>query len=173
MKLPTSTRARHGAVAVLCMGLLSFGYYLQFFQGQDPCPLCIFQRVAYMAVTVIALAAVVVNPVASGRLAAGAALFLAAAIGGGIAGRQVWLQHLPPDRVPECGPGLDYILEVFPLSDALGMVFTGSGECAEVSWRFLFLSIAEWSLIWFAVIAVVAVLECRAAFNHRNAGGPP
>lgn len=170
MNLPTSARARHGAVAALCIGLLSIGYYLQFFHGQEPCPLCIFQRVGYLAVTVIALAAVVMNPAAMGRLAAGATLFLAAAVGGAIAGRQVWLQHLPPDQVPECGPGLDYMLDAFPLSDTLRMVFTGSGECAEVSWRFLFLSIAEWSLIWFTVIAVVAVAECLAAWKHVPAG---
>ncbi len=155
-------------VAALCIGLLGFGYYLQFFQGQEPCPLCIFQRVAYLAVTVVALTAVVSNPARIGRFAAGVALLLAAGTGGAIAGRQVWLQHLPTEKVPECGPGLDYMLDAFPLSDALRMVFTGSGECAEVTWRFLFLSIAEWSLLWFMVIAVVAILECRAAVAHSD-----
>ena len=76
-----------------------------------------------------------------------------------IAGRQVWLQHLPPELVPECGPGLDYMLNVFPLSDAIKMVLTGSGECAEVKWRFITLSIAEWSLIMFVGISIVTLIS--------------
>ena len=88
-------------------------------------------------------------------------LAIAALAGAGIAGRQVWLQHLPADQVPECGPGLDYMLEAFPLTDALKMIFSGSGECAEVHWRFIGLSIAEWSLVWFILFFIAAVLAIR------------
>ena len=78
-----------------------------------------------------------------------------------IASRQVWLQHLPPELVPECGPGLDYMLNVFPFTDAIKMALTGSGECAEVKWRFIGLSIAEWSLIMFAGITIVTILSAH------------
>lgn len=84
------------------------------------------------------------------------------ALAGGItvAGRHLWLQSLPPDRVPECGPGLDYILDNFPLGDALGLIFKGSGECAKVDWSFLGLSMPAWLLLIFAVMFAV----CLARF---------
>ena len=82
-----------------------------------------------------------------------------AALGGGVtAGRQVWLQHLPKDQVPQCGPDLYYMIDNFPLTKMLGLLFKGSGQCAEVTWRFLGLSIAEWSLLWFGVILAAALL---------------
>jgi disulfide bond formation protein DsbB len=161
---PVDHLARHPrhlyiAIALLCAALLGYGYWLQFGDGLEPCPLCIFQRLCYMAVGAIAVIGAVHGPAATWRRLYSGALFLAAAIGAAIAGRQVWLQHLPPDQVPECGPGLDYMLDVFPLSDALRMAFTGSGECAQVDWAFLSLSIAEWSLFWFVAVAAAAALH--------------
>lgn len=141
---------------LVCMALLAFGYYLQFVQGLDPCPLCILQRVAYLAVGIICLAGFFHGSVT--RVYAALALVCTLA-GAGIAGRQVWLQHLPPGRVPECGPGLDFILQAFPLFDALTLIFTGSGECAETVWTFLSLSIAEWSLFWFTTFSVMFVYQ--------------
>ena len=76
----------------------------------------------------------------------------------GQTGRQTWLQHLPPDQVPECGPGLDYMLEVFPFQEAISMILKGSGECAEVQWTFLSLSIAEWSLVCFSAIIIATIV---------------
>jgi len=90
-------------------------------------------------------------------------LFVMAAMGAAIAGRQVWLQHLPPDKVPACGPGLEYMLEQFPLADALRKIFAGSGECAEATWRFLGLSIAEWSLLWLVLLGALAVYAATRA----------
>jgi disulfide bond formation protein DsbB len=84
----------------------------------------------------------------------GVLIALSALAGAAIATRHVWLQHLPPDKVPECGPGLDYMLEVFPLSETLRKVFTGSGECAEVNWQFLGLSMPAWALLCFIGLAV-------------------
>jgi disulfide bond formation protein DsbB len=77
--------------------------------------------------------------------------------GAGVAARQVWLQHLPAAQVPACGPDLFYMLENFPLGRTIEKLFTGSGQCAEVKWRFLGLSIAEWSLAWFLALALYAL----------------
>lgn len=142
-----------------CAGLLGFGYYLQFVVGLEPCPLCIFQRVAYMAVIAIALAGCIHNPRNLGLRIYSGLILISSLAGAGIAGRQVYLQHLPADKLPECGPGLDYMLEVFPLSETLKMVFTGSGECAEVQWSFLTLSIAEWSLVCFLFISIITIIH--------------
>lgn len=146
-------------IALSCASLLGYGYYLQFFQGQEPCPLCIFQRLAYFSVAIIAFAGLVHAPEKIGIRVYSGLITVASMIGAGIAAYQVWLQHLPADKVPECGPGLDYMLEVFSFTETLKMVFTGSGECAEVDWTFLSLSIAEWSLLCFTGLAALAVLH--------------
>jgi disulfide bond formation protein DsbB len=144
-------------IAVTCAALLGFGYYLQYGAGLEPCPLCLLQRIAFFFVLLAGTAAAVHGPGKIGARVYGGLIAAGALIGGGIAARQVWLQHLPPEQVPECSPGLDYLLDAFPLAEALHMVFTGSGECAEVDWTFLSLSIAEWSLAWFVVLAVGAI----------------
>ncbi len=136
--------------ALACAGLLAFGYYLQYFQDQDPCPLCLVQRGFYYALLAIfALAALHGPKRIGGVLYCGAAL-LAALGGTAVAARQVWLQHLPADKVPDCGPDLFFMLKNLPLQRTLEKLFAGSGQCAEVHWKFLGLSIAEWSLVWFA-----------------------
>ena len=154
---PLSPRQWFALAAATCAGLLGFGYYLQFAQGLEPCPLCVLQRLAFMAFGVIALVGVFL---ARGRLATRvlAALgLIAAGLGAGVAGRQVWLQSLPADQVPACGPGLDYMVQNFPLLKTLSMVLRGSGECAENAWQFLGLGIAAWALLWFALLAALSV----------------
>ena len=113
-------------------------------------------------------AGLVHGPGKAGRLAYSGLILVSAVTGAAIAGRQVWLQHLPPEEVPACGPGLDFMLEVFPLADALKMVFTGSGECAEVDWTFLGFSIAEWSLAWFIAFAAAALAHMVQSMKQRK-----
>lgn len=158
-----NTRYYFLSVVLVCLGLLGFGLYLEHVRDMEPCPLCVFQRMAFIGILGIALAATIHGPRHWGRYLYNGLLLVAALIGVGIAARQVWLQHLPADKVPECGPGLDYILEVFPLTEALGMILSGSGECAEVQWQFLGMSIAEWSLLWFLAFAVLALVSIFTA----------
>lgn len=152
------TRLFYLAVFSGCLGLLGFGLYLEHGTGLEPCPLCIFQRIAYIAVMLIALLAAIHHPAGRGRYVYAALSIITAGTGAGIAGRQTWLQHLPADQVPECGPGLEYMLEVFPLAQALELILKGSGECAEVQWTFLGFSIAEWSLVCFSLIILATLI---------------
>ncbi|MEX2517557.1 MAG: disulfide bond formation protein B [Gammaproteobacteria bacterium] len=145
-------------VALICAVLLGSGYYLEFVEGLEPCPLCILQRLAFLALLIVAAIAAIHNPGRTGRWIYAGFATVAALTGAAIAGRQIWLQHLPPDQVPQCGPGLDYMLDVFPLLDALKMILTGSGECAEIDWTFLGLSIAQWSLAWFILLLLAFLL---------------
>ena len=154
-----SNRLFYLVVFLISISLLSYGYYLQFVEGLEPCPLCIFQRVAFIAIIGFAFIGTVHGPQKVGKYVYSGLILVAALVGASIAGRQVWLQHLPADLVPECGPGLDFMLEVFPLGETLKMVFTGSGECAKVDWTFLGFSIAELSLAWFLTFAVASVLH--------------
>ena len=143
---------------VVAIGLLIAAYYFQYVKGLEPCPLCILQRLALMALALALAAALLHNPGPAGRRAYGLVLLLAAGAGEGVAARQVWLQQLPPDQVPACGPGLDYMLEVFPPAKVLSMVLQGSGECAEVAWRLLGLSMAGWMTVVFAAYLLLALL---------------
>ena len=153
--MPLSPRLLFAATALACAGLLAYGYYLQYHDGLEPCPMCIFQRLCFMGVLVVCAIGAIHGPRGVGRLVYGGLTMLAALVGGGIAARQVWLQHLPEDRVPACGPGLEYMLEMYPLADVIRKALRGSGDCALVDWTFLGLSIAEWSLACFTLIVIV------------------
>ena len=155
-------RVSFALLAVVCASFIGYALYLQHVEYQDPCPLCLVQRGFYLIVMLLGIAAAL-HGRAFNRYGWGTAL---AALGGaGAAARQVWLQHLPKDQVPQCGPDLYYMLDHFPLTKMFGMLFQGSGQCAEVTWRFLGLSIAEWSLAWFlAILAIAALFALR---GHR------
>jgi disulfide bond formation protein DsbB len=142
---------------IACAGLMSFALYAQYTMYLDPCPLCVFQRIAVISIGILFLIATLHNPGGWGGRVYALLIGLAAADGAAVAARHLWLQSLPPDEVPTCGPGLDYIMESFPLLDAMGMIFKGSGECAEIHWQFLGLSMPGWTLIWFIGFGVVGV----------------
>ena len=148
-------RVLASTVCLVSVLLLGYGYWLQFVEHLEPCPLCIFQRIAFMALASTGLIAVLHNPSSLGRRLY-AVLGVCFSLGGSlVAARHVWLQSLPPDRVPECGPGLDYLIEVFSFTEMLGKVFTGSGECATIDWSFLYLSMPAWALIWFVLLGTI------------------
>jgi disulfide bond formation protein DsbB len=163
MKLHLTPRLGYLAGFLICGGLILYALYLQYYEYQDPCPLCLLQRVVYIALMVVFLLGALHGPRRIGAIVYSTLLVLVSLIGAGIAGRHVWLQHLPKDKVPECGPGLGYILDRFPLVNALEKIFRGSGECAEAGWRLMGLSIAEWSLVWFVLLGAYAVFVAAAA----------
>lgn len=139
---------------IACAGLMAYALYAEHVLLLAPCPLCVFQRMAVIALGIVFLIAALHNPSGSGRHVYTGLIAVAAGAGIGVAGRHVWLQNLPPDQVPSCGPGFDYIIDSFPLADALKLIFTGSGECASVDWQFLGLSMPTWVVISVTVIGV-------------------
>jgi disulfide bond formation protein DsbB len=155
--IPSSRRSINVVALIFCAALLGYAYYSQFYLGLEPCPLCIFQRVGVMVLTALFLLAALHQAGGWGTRVYAALIGITALAGAVIAARHVWLQHLPPGQVPECGPGLDYMLQAFPLNETLRMVFTGSGECAEVDWAFLGLSMPAWVLISFVLLGVTGL----------------
>lgn len=154
-----SVRGVFASMAGVAAALMAFALYLQEVQGQHPCPLCITQRIFVIGIGVLALLAALHNPARAARRI-WSALILMAAIGGGIvAARHVWIQHLPEDQVPACGPGLGYMFANFPFRQALELLFLGDGNCAEVGWTFLTLSIPEWTLMAFTGFAIAAAAQ--------------
>lgn len=170
--MPLTRRAVNFAAAGVCALLLGYAYYLQHVQGLEPCPLCIFQRVALLGLGIVFLLAALHNPDALGARVYAALIGLVALAGIGVASRHVYIQSLPAGQVPECGATLDFMLEVFPLAEVVRKVLTASGECGVVDWRFLGLSIPAWTLISLAalgVVGVVANLRSDRAIAARGA----
>ena len=148
-----------------CAALIGFAIYSQFQWGLQPCPLCIFQRVGFAALGVVFLVGGLFAPRrAGGRAFWGVLALLAAAVGIGIAGRHVWLTHLPADQVPSCGPPLAFMMEANPFGEVVRKVLTGSGECAKVDWTFLGISMPGWTLAWFVGLGLGALW---AGFRRR------
>lgn len=163
-----SFRAQFLLGFVVCAGLIAFAYHTQYrgVNPLDPCPLCIFQRIAFAALALVFLLGGLHAPDGrGGRRVYGVLGLIAAGIGIAIAGRHVWLTHLPADQVPSCGPPLNFMMEASPLTDVIRKVLTGSGECAKVDWTFLGLSMPAWSLLWFLLLALWAAW---AGFHRRR-----
>lgn len=142
----------------ICVGLLAYAYYLQYVEGREPCPLCIFQRVGLVALGLTFLSMALHDPGRIGRMIYSAVVAVVATAGAGVAARHVWLQHLPPEKIPACGPDLASMMEAWPLQTVIRTVLQGSGECATIDWSFMGISIPGWCLIWFIIMGVVGVI---------------
>ncbi|HET7833114.1 MAG TPA: disulfide bond formation protein B [Gallionella sp.] len=153
-----SNRWLYLAGVLVVSGLFGAALYLQYAMHEEPCPLCMVQRVIFIAILVVFALAVLHGPKRIGERVYAALIVLLSLSGVGVASRHIWLQHLPKDQVPACGPGLDYMLETMPLSNVLKQVMHGSGECAAKGWTFLTLGIPEWSLLCYLALGAWAVV---------------
>jgi disulfide bond formation protein DsbB len=143
-------------IVVAIAGLFGVALYTQYVDGLQPCPLCMTQRGFYVLTGFFALIGALHN---RNRLVYGLLVTAAALGGAAVAGRQVWLQHLPADQVPACGPSLQYMFQTLPMGEVLMKMFKGDGNCAVVDWTLLGLSMAEWSLLCFIGLAVAGLWQ--------------
>lgn len=139
--------------------LLGMGYFLEYFKNLQPCPLCLLQRYAYYLIGISAIIALLPFWQNVVLRIGGFLIGFFSLIGGAIAAKQIWLQHLPKDQVPPCGPSMQVMLQEYhiPLWQVLNKVLQGSGDCAKVDWTFLSFSIAEWSLLCFLVFLMCGI----------------
>lgn len=147
---------------LVCTSLMAFAFFLEYIKGLEPCPLCMSQRIVVITIGVLALIAAMHNPGKIGAKIYGVLLVVVASIGAALSTRQLWLQSLPADEIPACGPGLSYIvenMEYFPMQEVLTMMLSGTGDCAEVQWVFLGLSIPGWTLIVFISIGLLGLFQ--------------
>ena len=154
-------RAAYALGFVVCAALMAWALYLQYGLELEPCPLCVFQRVALIATGVVFLVAAIHNPGRRGATFYAVLTVLAAGTGAALAAWQVWIQGQPKGSVPACGMGLDYMLETLPLTDVISRVLKGSGECAEQGWVFLGLAIPSWTFVFFAAMIAAAIALAR------------
>jgi disulfide bond formation protein DsbB len=135
-----------------CAGLIAYALFVQHGLGLEPCPLCILQRVAVIAMGLLFLLAFLHDPGDRGARVYGVLVDLAALAGIAVAARHMWIIAQPPGAVAECGASLDYMMDVLPLHEVLAKVLTGSGECAKIDWMFLGLNMPTWVLIALVVV---------------------
>lgn len=142
-------RARRGNLLgfLACVGLLGYAYYAQYVMHLEPCPLCIFQRVGVFAIGVAFLLGTIAAARTWGRYVTACLVGLASLVTIGVAGKHLYIQSLPEGSVPSCGASLDFMMQIFSVSEVIKKVLSGSGECARITWRFLGLSMPGWVLI--------------------------
>lgn len=143
---------------LVSFGLVALALYLQQAYNLEPCPMCIFQRIAFMVLGVLFLVAAIHNPQAAAKKVYGALQFITAVVGAGIAARHIWIQANPDKVMSECGAGFDYVYETLPFRDFLNWVFKGTGECSAIDWTFLGLTIPQLSLIAFVGLAIYSII---------------
>lgn len=166
MSLIPAPRPLNLLIVLACLFAMAMVYYLDALLGLEPCPLCLTQRIFVVFCGAVAMLAFMHGPAALGLRLYAALGLLSAGIGGAIAGRHVWLQHLPEDQVPACGPDLMYMIETFPFSQTLELLLMGDGNCADVVWTFLGLSIPEQALIFFVGIMCASLIQLLRPASH-------
>lgn len=142
-----------------CISLLAMGAYFQLVEGLEPCPLCISQRLAILLTGLVFLTAGLHNPGHIGVTRYAVLGTVTALLGASISSRHIWLQHLPPEKVPECGPELAYMFQYFPLFDTLKLMLSGTGDCAKIDWTLLGLSMPVWTLFAFLSLATLSLMQ--------------
>ncbi len=163
-----SFRAQFLAGFLVCAGLLGYAIYMQIEQGLVPCPLCIYQRIAFAALGVVFLLGALHGPPSrGGRASYGVLALLAAAVGAGIAGRHVYVQLLPKELGSSCGPPLSFLAETMGPLEVFRTVLTGTGDCGNIDWTFLGMSMPMWSLFWFVVLGLGALYAGLRARKTR------
>jgi disulfide bond formation protein DsbB len=146
---------------LVCAGLMAWALWLQHGLGLEPCPLCVFQRIAVIATGVVCLVAAIQNPGRTGAMFYAFLIFVAAGTGAALAAWHVWIQGQPKGAVAACGMGLNYMLETLPLTEVIGRVLKGSGECAEQGWLLLGLAIPSWTFVFFIAMIAAAIAVVR------------
>ncbi len=163
-------RRPYALIALVCAGLLGYAYYAEYVMGLEPCPLCMLQRLGFIGILVVASVAWIHGPKRLGRFIYAVPMLISAGWGVTTAYRHVWLQSLPADEVPDCGPGLEFMQAYgFSWMEILTEAFTGSGQCAEIDWVFWGLSMPAWTLIWY--VALMGLIIAASFWGKANSQG--
>lgn len=154
--------------AFFCHELIVAAYYFQYVEHLEPCPLCILQRVCFALMAILFFIAALHNPGNKGQFRYNLLALLPTLYGTYVAGYHVWLQNLPADEVPTCGPGLNYLLDTLPIMEVFEQIFRGSGQCADIAWSWLGFSMPEWNLFIFSCFSLILSWMIYKGFKRRQ-----
>lgn len=154
---------------VACCLLLAAAYYFEYVEGMEPCPLCIFQRIGVFLIAIVFLLRAIHHPLLSSRWNLSYAILglVSSILASIFAGKHVYIKSLPADQVPECGPALDYLLDVLPISQVISAVLSGDGECAKDNWTMLGISMPGWVLMFFIAVGIYMIANIYYHFHIR------
>ncbi|MBD5771080.1 disulfide bond formation protein B [Marinomonas colpomeniae] len=152
-----SARRFHGLVAFVAFALLAVAFYMEYQMALEPCPLCMLQRIVFLCVGLVSLASALTGSQTARRFFSWVVVVLSL-IGAALAIRHLYLQQLPEDQLPACLPGLSYMFDVFPWQEIMQAMIMGTGECGDVVWTFLSISIPGWTLVAFAGMALINII---------------
>ncbi|MGH8140185.1 MAG: disulfide bond formation protein B [Steroidobacteraceae bacterium] len=168
---PANRRLLNFAGFIACVAMLAYAYFAQYKLGLEPCPLCIFQRIAIAGLGVLFLIAGLHNPRSWGAAIYALLIGAAALATIGVAARHLYVQSLPPGTLPSCGAPLDVLLQFTPVTEVIRKVLTGSGECSQVNWKFLGLAMPAWVLICALLLGSAGVVTNLRTGRARSAPG--
>ena len=162
-----TARRFHGLVAVASFALLAVAFYMEYQMGLEPCPLCMLQRIVFFCIGVVSLLSALTGSLGVRRFIAWIVVILSLS-GAALAIRHLYLQNIPADQLPACLPGLSYMFEVFPWQEIMQAMIMGTGECGDVVWTFLGLSIPGWTLVVFASMAIINVIIALRSKKRKH-----
>jgi disulfide bond formation protein DsbB len=141
--------------------LVILALYIQTANQLEPCPLCISQRIIFMALGLAFLLSAFLRQRILQFVLAGAQILIA--LGGvGVALRHWWIQAHKGQMWVDCGVGFDYMFDNFPLKKMLTLIFRGTGDCANIDWTLLGLTLPQLALIAYLGLALYAGLMIKA-----------
>ena len=157
--LQVQSRTLFLLAALGCVALMGFSLYLQHSMELEPCPLCISQRIAMATLGLVVLIAGIHNPRVTGYRVYGALTTFLGLVGASLAARQLWIQSLSPEEMLECKPPIEFLVDILPFTEIVQMMLTGTGDCGDVQWVFLGLSIPGWTLVMFCGFTLFGLFE--------------
>lgn len=144
---------------LLCVFLLASAVFLQYELRLMPCPLCIIQRAIFIVLGILFLLGVILPLKNKGRRFLYFIIFLFSSLGAVVAGRQIWLEHLPPGIIVSCEASLNKLIQALPFAELIKTIFQGTGQCTHSNWEFLDLTIPEWTFVFFVFFVIISIWQ--------------
>jgi disulfide bond formation protein DsbB len=151
-----------------CTGLIAYALYAEHVLGLAPCPLCVFQRVAVIALGLMFLLAALHNPGRRGARVYAVLLLITATLGVLVSSRHIWIQMQPAGSVEACGADLNYLIDILPITQVIRKVLFASGECASIDWSLLGLSMPWWVAIALTALAAWGLFVNRTSRSRAG-----
>ena len=138
--------------------LITVAYFMEYVMEMKPCILCQLQRVSVFLVAFFSLLGLCHKNFSLGVFKLYLSFILLSILFGVyLSSRQLYLQNLPVELVPNCVPDLNYLLDTLPIFEVFLLALQGDGNCAEVVWSLFGISIPGWTFLGFLLLFCYAM----------------